>query len=57
MIDDILRCLFQGGMYIFQLLDWYAAAWTLLVVCFLEVVVFSWVYGKHTQTEYRYLIS
>ncbi|XP_045191964.2 sodium-dependent dopamine transporter-like [Mercenaria mercenaria] len=35
----------RGGMYLFQLLDWYAAAWTLLFVCFIECVVFTWVYG------------
>ncbi|KAH3775173.1 creatine transporter-like [Dreissena polymorpha] len=36
----------RGGMYIFQLLDWYAAAWTLLFVCLVECIVFSWVYGS-----------
>ncbi|WAR13258.1 SC6A5-like protein [Mya arenaria] len=35
----------QGGMYIFQWLDWYAAAWTILFVCLTECVVITWVYG------------
>nr|WLN44346.1 AAT7 [Sinonovacula rivularis] len=35
----------MGGMYIFQLLDWYAVAWSVLFVCFCECVVFTWIYG------------
>ncbi|XP_052817214.1 sodium- and chloride-dependent glycine transporter 2-like isoform X2 [Mya arenaria] len=35
----------RGGMYIFQWLDWYAAAWTILFVCLTECVVITWVYG------------
>ncbi|KAL4234419.1 Sodium- and chloride-dependent creatine transporter 1 [Mactra antiquata] len=35
----------RGGLYLFQLLDWYAAAWTLLFVCFVECIVFTWIYG------------
>ncbi|XP_053388291.1 sodium-dependent dopamine transporter-like [Mercenaria mercenaria] len=41
----------RGGMYLFQLLDWYAAAWTLLFVCFIECVVFTWVYGTERLSK------
>ncbi|XP_060567632.1 sodium- and chloride-dependent glycine transporter 1-like [Ruditapes philippinarum] len=41
----------RGGMYIFQLLDWYAAAWTLLFVCFIECLVFTWVYGTERLSK------
>ncbi|KAJ8672809.1 hypothetical protein QAD02_004069 [Eretmocerus hayati] len=35
----------NGGMYILQLLDWYATAITVILVCFVEVVVVGWTYG------------
>lgn len=41
----------RGGMFLFQLLDWYAAAWTLLFVCFTECVVITWVYGGDRLSE------
>ncbi|XP_053402870.1 sodium- and chloride-dependent glycine transporter 2-like [Mercenaria mercenaria] len=43
----------RGGMYLFQLLDWYAAAWTLLFVCFIECVVFTWVVLILSFVQYR----
>lgn len=36
---------FQGGMYMLQLLDWYAASMSVILVCLVEVVIVSWVYG------------
>lgn len=35
----------QGGMYLFQILDWYAAAFSAMVIAFLECVVLSYIYG------------
>ncbi|XP_033761079.1 sodium- and chloride-dependent glycine transporter 2-like isoform X2 [Pecten maximus] len=35
----------QAGVYMFQLLDWYAGTWTILLVAVTEAIVFSWVYG------------
>ncbi|ELT92641.1 hypothetical protein CAPTEDRAFT_140091, partial [Capitella teleta] len=35
----------RGGMYIFQILDWYAAAFSVMVIGLLECLVLSWVYG------------
>lgn len=35
----------QGGMYILQLLDWYAASITVILVCLCEVIIVGWIYG------------
>ncbi|XP_048765155.1 sodium- and chloride-dependent glycine transporter 1-like [Ostrea edulis] len=35
----------NGGIYVFQLIDWYAATFCITFASFLECVVISWVYG------------
>ena len=40
-----LQMCLQGGFYLFVLLDWYAASWSILVLAVLEVVLVGWVYG------------
>ncbi|XP_070200526.1 sodium- and chloride-dependent glycine transporter 2-like [Littorina saxatilis] len=35
----------QGGIYVFQLVDWFIATYTVTVVALLECVVLAWVYG------------
>lgn len=46
-----LICLFsfsllQGGMFVLQLFDNYAATYSLLFIGLVECVVLAWVYGK-----------
>ena len=36
----------QGGMYILQLMDTYAASWSVFTLAIGESVLISWVYGK-----------
>ncbi|TMW41858.1 hypothetical protein DOY81_013062, partial [Sarcophaga bullata] len=35
----------NGGMYIFQLLDWYSVSIPVLVICIFEIVMVAWIYG------------
>lgn len=35
----------RGGMYWFNLMDWYSGTFSLMVISFVECVVISWVYG------------
>lgn len=32
-------------MYLVQLLDWYVAAITILIVCVIEILIVNWIYG------------
>ncbi|CAG0881788.1 unnamed protein product [Darwinula stevensoni] len=41
-----LSCVTQGGMYVLQLLDWYAGTIPIILVCFIEVAMVAWIYGK-----------
>ena len=46
--------LLQAGMYIFQIFDYYSASgYTLLWVCFFEVVAVGWVYGEYGSMDHR----
>ena len=37
---------FQGGIYLFQLVDWYIAIFAVPVFGFIECVIFGWIYGQ-----------
>ena len=44
--DKIILFQIQGGIYVFQLLDWYSATFSLMVISLLECVVVTWIYGR-----------
>lgn len=35
----------QGGIYILQIIDWYCASFSLMLISFTECVAISWIYG------------
>ncbi|XP_017086424.1 sodium- and chloride-dependent glycine transporter 1 isoform X1 [Drosophila eugracilis] len=35
----------NGGMYILQLLDWYSSAIAVIVICLVEIIMVSYIYG------------
>ncbi|XP_055895528.1 sodium- and chloride-dependent glycine transporter 1-like isoform X2 [Biomphalaria glabrata] len=35
----------QGGIYILQIIDWYSASFSLMLLSFMECIVISWIYG------------
>ncbi|XP_033754401.1 sodium-dependent dopamine transporter-like [Pecten maximus] len=41
-----LPFLTRAGAYVFQLMDWYGAAFSVVANALLEAVVFFWIYGK-----------
>ena len=40
--------LVQCGVYIFQIMDWYSASFSLMTISFMEVLVISWIYGQYS---------
>ncbi|KAL9962432.1 hypothetical protein ACROYT_G031536 [Oculina patagonica] len=40
-----LPCVTQGGMYIFNLMDYQTAGLSLLFVSLMEIIIISWIYG------------
>ena len=37
--------MFQGGIYSFQLVDWYVASFGVPLFCLLECIMIGWIYG------------
>jgi len=57
--DRCMVYLLQGGIYLYQLVDWYFAAFCVLIISFLECVLIAWVYGEYIhqlQWNLSYLI-
>ena len=46
---NILHFAEQGGMYILQMLDWYAASVSVISICLVEAIVVGWTYGNQSQ--------
>ena len=44
--------LFQGGMYIVTLIDWYILLFSFSVVCLCEIVAIIYVYGEWNNYAY-----
>ncbi|GFT49829.1 sodium- and chloride-dependent glycine transporter 2 [Nephila pilipes] len=40
-----LPCVTESGMYILQLMDWYSAAFSLMIISLLELICIAWIYG------------
>ena len=42
----LFELIFQGGMYMLQLIDNYAATYSLLIITLFECIALNYVYGK-----------
>lgn len=42
----------QGGMYMLQLVDTYAASYSLVIIAIFELVGVSYIYGKNAVVAY-----
>ncbi|XP_067650827.1 sodium- and chloride-dependent glycine transporter 2-like [Haliotis asinina] len=41
----------EGGVYLFQLLEWYASSFNLLLIACLECVAMNWIYGSERFSD------
>ena len=46
LVFNSLDLYWQGGMYLVNLLDSYAAYYSILTAVFFEAIAVSWIYGK-----------
>ena len=37
---------FQGGIYVLQIIDWYCASFSLMIISLSECVAIAWIYGN-----------
>nr|XP_011456838.2 sodium- and chloride-dependent glycine transporter 1 [Crassostrea gigas] len=40
-----IPCVMQGGIYVLQIMDWYCATFSLMLLSLTECVVIAWIYG------------
>ncbi|XP_064636169.1 sodium- and chloride-dependent glycine transporter 1-like [Lineus longissimus] len=40
-----IPCIMQGGVYVLNLMDWYSASFSIMIIFFTELMVISWIYG------------
>ncbi len=48
---------FQGGVYVYQLVDWYLGAVACYVIAILECVAVGWCYGRKRYNTYSYMLT
>ncbi|ESO00977.1 hypothetical protein HELRODRAFT_192511 [Helobdella robusta] len=41
-----LACITKGGIYVFQIMDWYCSTFSLMVLSLIECLAISWIYGS-----------
>ena len=41
----------QGGLWFFTLIDYYAAALSLMILAFFEVIAITWFYGESVSSS------
>ena len=51
--DRYILVSWQGGMYVFQLLDWYNAIVSLFFIAIFEVTSVAWFYGKSIKVKWK----
>ena len=39
--------IFQGGIYVLNLFNWYTASYSLMILGLVQLVMISWIYGKN----------
>lgn len=40
-----IPCIMEGGIYVLQILDWYCAVFSLMLLSLTECIVIGWIYG------------
>uniref|UniRef100_A0A2C9M8R6 Uncharacterized protein n=1 Tax=Biomphalaria glabrata TaxID=6526 RepID=A0A2C9M8R6_BIOGL len=40
-----ISCITQGGIYVLQILDWYSASFSLMLISLTECLALAWAYG------------
>lgn len=41
----------QGGIYLFQIIDYYTSTWSVIYIAFFEVIAVSWMYGANRMVQ------
>ena len=47
----------EGGIYLYQIVDWYIGAFSLLLIGFIHCVIFGWIYGVDQVSRDLYMMS
>lgn len=53
---SIIVCVYQGGIFMLQLMDSYGGAWAMLIIALVESLGICWIYGLYIQLLYQSLI-